>query len=65
MAAATVYRLVFRAASRLTRASPALLTLVSPTRRNSLTNVDAPYITPSREPSTTIVTKVTLEVPKR
>jgi hypothetical protein len=30
-----------------------------------ISNVDAPYITPSREPSRTIITSVTLEVPKR
>jgi hypothetical protein len=30
-----------------------------------LTNVDSPYITPSREPSSTVVNKVTLTIPTR
>lgn len=33
--------------------------------RLEISNVDFPYIAPSREPSTTIITSVTLEVPKR
>jgi predicted acyl esterase len=31
--------------------------------RLEISNVDAPYITPSREPSSTTITKVTLELP--
>jgi hypothetical protein len=35
------------------------------TLRLELTNVDSPYITPSRIPSTTVVTSVRLEIPVR
>jgi pimeloyl-ACP methyl ester carboxylesterase len=35
------------------------------TLRLELTNVDSPYISPSRIPSTTVVSKVRLEVPRR
>lgn len=35
------------------------------TLRLELTNVDAPYITPSRVPSTTVVTSVRLDIPVR
>ena len=35
------------------------------TLRLELTNVDSPYITPSRVPSTTVVTNVRLEIPVR
>jgi predicted acyl esterase len=31
--------------------------------RLEISNVDAPYITPSREPSTTTITGVTLQIP--
>jgi hypothetical protein len=35
------------------------------TVRLEITNVDSPYITPSREPSTTTINSVTLRIPTR
>lgn len=35
------------------------------TLRLEISNVDFPYIMPSREPSSTVITSVTLEIPKR